>query len=361
LHCQASWKARSLRVQSSDDFAAEQQLRIAVLFGGISNERDVSVATAAQVTEALRARGHEVLAVEACTGLVPREQEQQVFGGTIDVHPPGESPASESALPVILAGNAFADLDLIFIAMHGGSGEDGTIQSLLELTGIPYTGSAALGSAMAMDKDVAKRLFRANRIPTPRWLMAPADSEEIERQLGFPLIVKPNGEGSTVGLSLVTAADQVEEAVASASRFGGGVMLEEYIPGRELTVGVLDEQALAVGEIFAASGDIFDYSAKYQAGVTTKIFPAEITDAQTTLAQQYALGAHHALKLSSYSRVDFRLNAAGELWCLEVNTLPGLTPGSLLPKSAAALGITFPELCERICRGGLRHSNSRDG
>ena len=326
-------------------------MKIAVLFGGTSTERDVSVASGSQVIGVLRKAGHEVIAVEASRGVLLPEHEHEVLSEHIDRVPPGGAQASEPRLPAIVANASFKDLDLIFLAMHGGIGEDGTIQGLLELAGVPYTGSDALGSALAMDKDVAKRLFLAAGVPTPRWLMAPATPEDIDGQLGYPVIVKPNGQGSTVGLSLVTEPATLADAIDLAAGFGGPVMLERYIPGRELTVGILDDTALAVGEIIPATGDIFDYTAKYQAEAAQEIFPADLGESDTERVQALALMAHRALKLASYSRVDFRLDPDGGLWCLEANTLPGLTAGSLLPKSAAAVGISFPELCERICLG----------
>ena len=335
-------------------------MKIAVLFGGTNSERDVSVASGSQVIAALRDRGHEVIAVEASQGVLLPVDEQRVLTERIDRSPPGQAEVSESNLPAIIANASLENLDLIFLAMHGGIGEDGTVQGLLALSGIPYTGSNALGSALAMDKDVAKRLFLAAGVPTPRWLMAPARLEDVAQQLGFPVIVKPNREGSTVGLSLVTAAEQVEDAVATASGFGGQVMLERYIPGRELTVGILDDVALAVGEIIPESGDIFDYTAKYQSDAAQEIFPADLDQRTTLRIRELALVAHRALKLSSYSRVDFRMDPDGTPWCLEVNTLPGLTAASLLPKSAAAVGIDFPDLCERICKGGLARAKNSD-
>ena len=183
--------------------------------------------------------------------------------------------------------------------------------------------------------------------------MAPASVEEVETKLGFPMIVKPNGQGSTVGLTLVETAAELEPAIDLAAQFDAEVMLERYVAGRELTVGILDGRALPVGEIVPAGGPIFDYAAKYQSGGAQEIFPAAIDAEQTARAQDLALRVHRALKLESYSRVDFRLDDSGGLWCLEVNTLPGLTAGSLLPRAAAAVGIDFPELCERICRGAL--------
>jgi D-alanine-D-alanine ligase len=162
-----------------------------------------------------------------------------------------------------------------------------------------------------------------------------------------------------VGLTLVRTPDELDAAIALASRFDREVMLERYIAGRELTVGILEDTALAVGEIIPATGPIFDYAAKYQAGGAEEVFPADLTAEQTRRAQELALRVHRALKLETYSRVDFRMDAEGRLWCLEVNTLPGLTSGSLLPRAAAAVGISFPELCERICQGALARRTSR--
>lgn len=335
-------------------------MKIAVLFGGTSTERDVSVASGSQVIGALRKAGHEVVAVEASQGVLLPEQEHQVLSERIDRLPPGEAAEPEPPLPAIIASAGLEDLDLMFLAMHGGIGEDGTIQGLLELAGIPYTGSDALGSALAMDKDVAKRLFLAAGVPTPRWLMTPVTPEEVDQQVGFPVIVKPNGQGSTVGLSLVTDRSRLDGAIDLAAGFGGQVMVEQYIPGRELTVGILDGVALAVGEIIPETGDIFDYTAKYQSGAAQEIFPADLSERDAERVRELGLTAHRALKLASYSRVDFRMDADGGLWCLEANTLPGLTAGSLLPKSAAAVGISFPELCERICRGGLASRGDSD-
>ena len=328
-------------------------MKIAVLFGGNSSERDVSVASGSQVIAAMRGSGHEVIAVEVSEGIILPADERRLLSERIDSLPPGETEMLESKLPSIIANGNLDNVDLVFLAMHGGIGEDGTIQKLLEFAGIPFTGSDSLGSAQAIDKDVAKRLFVSAGVPTPSWLMAPALPEEVREQLGYPLIVKPNREGSTVGLSLVNSEDRIGGAVELAARFCPQVMLEQYIPGRELTVGILDDTALAVGEIIPAKGDIFDYTSKYQIDGAQEIFPADLDEGIMDSVRTLALKAHRTLKLESYSRVDFRLDPDDVLWCLEVNTLPGLTAGSLLPKSAEAVGINFSELCERICAGGL--------
>jgi D-alanine-D-alanine ligase len=330
-------------------------MRIAVLFGGDSMERDVSVASARQVVAALRERGHEVLAVETTRGVLSAAEEARVLAASIERAPPALAGQSARTLPAVFStAPELKGVDLVFLALHGGSGEDGTIQSVLELAGVPYTGSSALGSALAMDKEVAKRLLVYAGVPTPDWLMAPVSAETVASKLGFPVIVKPNRQGSTVGLTRVQAASELDVAVANAARFGSDVLVERYVPGRELTVGVLDDQALTVGEIIPTAGEIFDYAAKYQQGAAREIFPADIEPMLAERIQALALTAHRALKLTSYSRADFRLDPQGGIWCLEVNTLPGLTPGSLLPQSALAAGIPFAELCARICAGAHR-------
>ena len=328
-------------------------MKIAVLLGGTSMERDVSIASGTQVIGALRSVGHEVITVESTRGvLVPAEERELLVNGINSV-PPKKLRDTETWLPILAEKLQIAEVDLVFLALHGGWGEDGTIQAVLEKVGLPYTGSNALGSRLAMDKNVAKQMFLASEVPTPKWLMAPISVNAVREQLGFPVIVKPNSEGSTVGLSLVKESINLESAITFSSEFDEKVMVELYVSGRELTVGILDGEALAVGEIIPAEGDIFDYAAKYQAGAAQEIFPARIDEGTEKQIRTVALLAHQTLKLGSYSRVDFRMNSAGEVWVLEVNTLPGLSTGSLLPKSAEAMGIGFVQLCERICRGAI--------
>ena len=314
-------------------------------------ERDVSVASASQVVAALRSRGHDIVAIDAERGPLSDSDEVAAFSKGIGKTPPRQT--TGSGLPRVVADIANSDFAVVFLAMHGGSGENGTLQSLLDIHGLRYTGSGHLGTSLAWDKGISKQLFALAQIPTPAWRMAPADAEAIERDLGFPVIVKPSGQGSTVGLSLVEDPDELKAAIEHARQFDSDVLIERYIAGRELTVGVLDGKPLAVGEIIPIKGDIFDYEAKYQSDAAEEIFPADVPDEVAKQAQTLALIAHAALKLSSYSRADFRLDENGGLWCLEVNTLPGLSLGSLLPQSAGAVGIEFDELCERICRAAL--------
>ena len=257
------------------------------------------------------------------------------------------------ALALSPAAFDFRDAEVVFLALHGGAGEDGRIQAMLDLAGMAYTGSNHIASAAAMDKDLSKRLFRSAGVPTADWLMAPATIEAATAALGWPLIVKPNKQGSTVGLSLVREPAKLQQAIETARRFDDEVMLEKFIPGREFTVGILDGNALPVGEIIP-SGELFDYESKYQTGGAREAFPADIPAAEAALVQDYARRAHAVLKLGAYSRTDFRRDADGRFWCLEANTLPGMTATSLLPQAAKAAGIDFPELLDRICRGALK-------
>jgi D-alanine-D-alanine ligase len=336
-------------------------LKVAVLFGGTSEERDVSIASGAQVVNALREAGHEVIAVDTARGVLNGAQERELLRSGV-----AETPPNAAALDMLRTGDATAitkapamnGVDVIFLALHGGEGEGGTLQALLDLVGIPYTGSGMLGSGLAMDKDVSKRLFRFAGIPTADWLMAPATVQRVEQALGFPCVVKPSKQGSTVGLTVVKRAEQLEAAITEAYRFDDEVMIEAFVHGREVTVPILGEDALPVGEIITER-EIFDYVAKYQPGMADEIFPADLTGEQTIIVQALALRAHAVLKLRGYSRIDFRLDGEGVFWCLEANTLPGMTAASLFPKSAAAAGIDFPTLCERICEIALEEHAQR--
>jgi D-alanine-D-alanine ligase len=247
------------------------------------------------------------------------------------------------------------NVDVVFLALHGGQGEDGTLQALLDMARIRYTGSGHLSSALAMDKDLSKKLFRVAGVSTPDWLMAPATIEEVERTLGLPVVVKPSKQGSTVGLTVVKTRDQYEPAVKEAWRFDDEVMIEQFIPGRELTVGVLGDRVFPVGEI-KPKHEIYDYECKYTPGMAEEEFPANLTPEQTARVQQQALAAFRALKLGGCARIDFRLASSdddnrkkgGDFYCLEANTLPGMTELSLIPQGAVASGMSFAELCEEI-------------
>jgi D-alanine-D-alanine ligase len=328
-------------------------MRITVLTGGTSSERDVAIASAVQIVAALRSKGHEVAVVDTARGYIPQADESRLLSASVGVAPPSNDELHVFERGLLLSGlgnlAVVRDADVLFLALHGGRGEDGTIQTLLEMVDVPYTGSGRLGSAMAMDKDVSKRLFRQSGVPTADWAMAPLARAQAEARFGWPLVVKPSKQGSTVGLTVVKEPGEYDAAVELARRYDDEVMIERFIPGRELTVGILDGRALAVGEIIPRH-EIFDYECKYTPGMSEEIFPADLPEAVARECQRLGVLAHEALKLGGYSRVDFRLTPSGEALCLEVNTLPGMTATSLLPQSARAVGIEFPDLCERICR-----------
>jgi D-alanine-D-alanine ligase len=330
-------------------------MKVAVLFGGNSSERDVSIASGAQVAKALRQLGHQVLAVDTFRGILTDQEQVNLLARGVAPAPPDDRDLRviRAKTGSIVQPSYFVDADVVFLALHGGTGEDGTIQSVFDAAGTCYTGSNHVGSAAAMDKDLAKRLLVAAKVPTPPWFMAPVDPAIAIRELGLPLVVKPNKQGSTVGLTVVKRAVDLDAAIAEAYRHDDEVMLERFVPGREFTVGILGERALAVGEIIPKCSEIFDYQSKYQAGGAEEIFPAALSSEDTRALQELALRVHRALKLRDYSRADFRMDENDQFWCLEANTLPGMTARSLLPQSAAAVGISFPELCDEICRLAL--------
>ncbi|UUW71337.1 D-alanine--D-alanine ligase [Pseudomonas oryzihabitans] len=335
----------------------KDKLRIAVLLGGTSEERDVSIASGAQVVAALRRRGHQVVTVDTALGLLDEDAERALLEARVGLEPPERTALVRMRgqdAGAVLSRAQLGDQDLLFLALHGGTGENGTLQTLLDLAELRYTGSGRVGSAVAMDKDLSKRLFRAAGVSTADWLMAPVDAATVAETLGFPVIVKPSQQGSTVGLSKVSRAEDLQPAIELALRYDREVMIERFVAGRELTVGVLGDQPLAVGEIVLGQSGVFDYTSKYQPKGAVEVFPAEVSPEIAEEARRLALAAHRALKLDGYSRADFRLDAEGRLWCLEVNTLPGMTATSLLPQSAAAMGIDFDELCERICQLALQ-------
>lgn len=327
-------------------------MKIAVLMGGTSAEREVSLASGSGIVKALRERGHDVVTVDTARGYIPPEQEGDLLPGGVKSAPPGEV---ENALPLLQLGEVrqLREAEIAFLALHGGEGEDGTIQAYLELLGIPYTGTGPLGSGIAMDKDISKRLLRDAQVPTLPWRVARApgfayDPDIIEDLVGIPCVVKPSREGSSVGLHVVKERADLDAAVKDASQYDTEVMIERYAKGRELTVGILGDQALPPVEIRPKKG-IYDYHSKYTPGMTEYLCPAPLDEEVIAQLQAYALRAFKVLKLRGYARIDFIL-AQEQLWCLEANTLPGMTATSLLPKAAAAAGVDYPELCERIAR-----------
>lgn len=334
-------------------------MKIAVLMGGTSDERDVSLASGAQVARALREAGHEVLAVDTVRGLLPAEDEGRLLEGGVGADPPRSTDLGrldEGQTVALTRDPSLGGVDLYFLALHGGSGEDGTIQALLDVAGVAYTGSDRLGCSLAMDKEVTKRLLRDADVPTPDWLScdpgsgdpAPTADVIVER-LGLPVIVKASGGGSSLRLVLAHDRPELEAAIAESLQWDDVVLFERYHRGRELTVGIVGDEALPVGEI-VPEHEIFDYECKYQPGKAREIFPADIPEGLSDRLRALAVRVHRILRLRDFSRVDFIVDEDGGAWCLEANALPGMTANSLLPKAAAAHGIAFPELCDRIAR-----------
>lgn len=331
-------------------------MKITVLMGGTSSERNVSLASGTRIAQALREKGHDVIALDPARGVISSREEEEIRSSKVGTEPPTLESLSKFAegtfLPNLTSMKEIKGADVVFLGLHGGQGEDGTIQALLDMAHIRYTGSGHLASALAMDKDLSKRLFRAADVNTADWLMAPAAIEQVEGILGLPVVVKPSKQGSTVGLSVVKKRADLAKAIEEASKYDDEVMIERFVPGRELTVGVLGDVAFPAGEIISKH-EIYDYECKYTAGMATEEFPAKISPEAAERIQQQALAAFKALKLGGCARIDFRLTTDGEFYCLEANTLPGMTQFSLIPQGAAAMGIGFPELCDRIVRLAL--------
>ena len=306
---------------------------------------------------ALREAGHTVRLLDPATGVIDEATESAWRTRAVGVAPPSAEELTalkaNDQTPTLPTHALVKDAECVVLALHGGQGEDGTVQALLDVAGVRYTGSGAMASAIAMDKDMTKRLLVHAGVPTASWRMTPISADLAIGALGLPLIVKPNREGSTVGLTVVKAREQFDAAVAEAHRFDPEVMCETFVPGRELTVPVLAGAALPVGEIIPVK-EIYDYECKYTPGMAREVFPAELAPEQTAAVQRYAERAYVALKLSGCARIDFRLTPEGTFACLEANTLPGMTALSLVPQCAAAAGISFVELCDQLVKDAMR-------
>ncbi len=300
------------------------RIRLALIAGGVSGEREVSLKGAAEVEQALDTDKYEVIRYDPATDLAQ------------------------------IAASA-DQLDAAFILLHGIHGEDGTMQGFLELLNIPYQGAGVLGSALAMDKNLAKTLYTLHDLPVAAWEMASREDittpQSLLGKLSLPLVIKPIRQGSSLGMSIVRKDEQLPAALATAFEHDSEVMVEEFIKGREVTVGVLGNDTLTplplVEIIPSEQYDFFDYEAKYKPGATREVCPAEVDDAIREKAQQYALIAHKALQLTGCSRTDM-IYAADELYILETNTIPGMTETSLLPQAAAAAGLDFTALLDRL-------------
>jgi len=305
-------------------------MKIAVLMGGTSAEREVSIDSGKAVCQALETAGYEVAPVDI--NISERDKIIDIIGK--------------------------AQAKTAFIALHGGNGEDGTIQAILESMDISYTGSGPQACELAMDKIKTRRIFEKHGIPGPDWqLYAPGIFEN--NGLSFPLVIKPSSQGSSIGLSIVKNKDLFSEAVEQAGRWGQDVILEEYLSGAEITVGILGEQALPVIEIRPAN-TFYDYQAKYEPGKTSYLVPAPLPEDIYKQAQKLGLDSHKALGCRAFSRVDMIYTGENGLKVLEVNTIPGLTATSLLPKAAKAANISFEKLCSKIIEYSLIFAHSKN-
>lgn len=310
-----------------------KKICVALLAGGASGEREVSLAGAAGFVEAIDQDKYELRRYDPKTDLCK------------------------------LAKDA-ARIDVAFILLHGVHGEDGTVQGFLDLLGIPYQGSGVLGSALAMDKNMAKILYRFNALPVADWEMAlPEDivnSERLLKTLNFPLVVKPIREGSSLGMSVAKTVKELQQGIRLAYEHDSEVMVEQFVTGREITVGVIGNKELTplpLIEIIPGEEYLFfDYTAKYKEGATSEICPAEVGESVATLAQEYAVTAHRVLQLQGYSRTDMMLTPDGSLYLLETNTIPGMTPTSLLPQAAAEAGLSFTQLIDKLLQLALEEN-----
>lgn len=341
-------------------------MKIVVLAGGISSERNVSLVTGTDVCRALRKRGHQAILIDMFLGL-------ENYSGTLEdifdapdglcgnVSISQEAPdlaalrrsrkdQSKSVFgPGVLEACKLADI--VFIGMHGECGEDGRVQATFDLLGIPYTGAGYLSSGMAMDKAITKCFMEHAGIPTAPWSehhYTRSDIPHLVETLEVPCVIKVVNGGSSLGLAMTDTKEELEQALEQMLEFGNHIIVEKKLYGRELTVGVLGDKYLPAVEIIPQDSKFFDYAAKYQAGGSLEICPAQITDEQWHSMGKDALKLFKALGLSVYSRADFILDEEGNHWCLEINTLPGMTPASLFPKEAAAVGLEYGELCEKI-------------
>lgn len=329
-------------------------MKVLVLMGGRSAEREISLRTGEGIVRALGRLGHEVSAIDTATGA-------PLLAAGLEAVPQSADglPAVTSGRALGAVGTAAQDVDVVFVALHGAEGEDGTIQSLLELAKVAYTGSGVLASALGMNKEMSRRLFHSAGVPIPRGLFLEDYSGGVPRsvgdfvgKVGWPVVVKPNEQGSTVGVTIVRENAQLHGALALAARYGRDVLIEEFIPGRELTVGILGDEALPAVEIIPESG-FYDFEAKYTKGQSRYEVPAKMPEPHAMRVRELGRAAFRALGCRGFGRVDFRLHPDGTPYCLEVNTIPGMTELSLLPMAARAVGIEYDALVEQIVRHAI--------
>ncbi len=346
-------------------------MKVIVLAGGLSTERDVSLTSGAGICKTLRAKGHQAYLLDVYLGLeYDRTRLEDIFslpdGGlaiadgikTTEPDLAAIKASRKDQSSCFLGPNVIEICrlaDIVFMGLHGDVGENGKLQATFDVLGIKYTGPNYLGSALAMDKGCTKQIFKMSNIPTPggTWLKRRERDHSLSGLgLSLPLVVKPCSGGSSIGVYIVETESAFDQAVKDSFRYEDEIIIEPYIKGREFAVGIIDGKALPVIEIIPNSG-FFDYANKYQDGYTQEICPADIPEEIAVRMQQASEDAFHALKLDIYARADFILDADDHIYCLEVNSLPGMTSASLLPKEAKAAGIEYGDLCELIMQKSL--------
>ena len=338
-------------------------MKIAVLAGGLSPERDVSLTSGSLIAAALCEKGHRVCLVDIYLGVMGNMLPEERFTTTPPPRhtvgndiPDLEKLRRESGNGDALIGQGVIDIcrtaDAVFIALHGAMGENGQLQATLDNFGIKYTGSGYIGSLLAMDKDLSKQILCRAGVNTPEWIYFDTDKDSpdrIAKEIGYPCVIKPCSCGSSVGVSIVDDERDALRAIAEAAKFEKMILVEKKIVGRELTAAILGDEVLPPIEILPRAG-FYDYKNKYQAGMTEEICPAPLSDAVLRDLCAVTRRAFAALRLRGYARFDYILDGDNRLWCLEANTLPGMTPTSLLPQMAREAGISYADLCEKIVR-----------
>lgn len=348
-------------------------MNIVVLCAGTSTEREVSIVTGTKVCEALRTKGHNARVLDIYFGTYKNdgvngmnffdgaysleENIKRIQDYTAEIDTMVQSKKEffgENVLDICKAS------DIVFMALHGQNGEDGKVQAVFDLFGIKYTGTGYLGSALAMDKNMAKELFLTNNVPTPKGVKLNRGKsigqyyENITAAgIGLPCVVKPCNGGSSIGVFIPNTKEELEAAIKGAFGYEDEILVEEYIKGREFSVGIVGDKALPIIEIIPLQG-FYDYENKYKPGMTKEDCPAQISDTLTELMQKEALHAAKVLKLDTYCRIDFLTDEAENIYCLEANTLPGMTATSLLPQEAAVLGIDYASLCELLIEESIK-------
>lgn len=335
-------------------------MKIVVLCGGISTERDVSLISGKMIYEALKRNGHQVVLLDVYLGI--NEDIKDPFNSDYDwakdiknidtINPDIREVKKKRVNPELgFFGPHVLEIcreaDVVYMGLHGEDGENGKIQAAFDLMDITYTGNDYVSSALAMNKAIAKELFVNNNIPTPKGIKLNINEKNKENTVPYPCIVKACSGGSSIGCSIANNDDEYKKALDEAFKYDTEVVVEEFIKGREFSCGVIDGEALPVIEIAPKVG-FYDYKNKYQAGSTIETCPADLSKEKTLEIQDVSVKVFKALRLNAYARMDFMMAENGNIYCLEANTLPGMTPMSLLPQEANAVGVSFEDLCEKI-------------